>query len=181
MPWKVSIAAGAQSFLLAMGPPSIWLPGSALSSERRRCTAAPAVSGKKARNILLVRVIQVAGAIPTWQLTSWVGFDKIPALKLNWIHLLAKPSRLARIFKVLSVDTRVRLVQLLKERALCVNALAARLQISPAAVSQHLRILRDAELVVPEKRGYYVHYRINEKTLVEWREMADKLLSSEAG
>ena len=46
--------------------------------------------------------------------------------------------KLARIFKVLSVETRVRMIHLLKDRALCVNALAKSLDITPAAVSQHL-------------------------------------------
>ncbi|MFP4533543.1 MAG: ArsR/SmtB family transcription factor [Desulfobacterales bacterium] len=85
----------------------------------------------------------------------------------------------ARIFKVLSVGTRVRMVELLKHRCLCVNALAKSLGISPAAVSQHLRILRDAEIVVAEKRGYFVHYRINEETMYQWRKTADELLRSE--
>ena len=85
--------------------------------------------------------------------------------------------QLARIFKALSLDTRVRIVLLLKERALCVNALAARLGVSPSAVSQHLRILRDADLVTPDKRGYYVHYELNSKTLRRWRELVDGLLT----
>jgi ArsR family transcriptional regulator len=89
-------------------------------------------------------------------------------------------AKLARVFRALSVDTRVRIVQLLKEHALCVNALAARLDVTPAAVSQHLRVLRDADLVVPDKRGYYVHYQINEKTLAAWKNLADALLSPEA-
>jgi len=87
--------------------------------------------------------------------------------------------KLARIFKVLSVDTRVRILQLLKDRALCVNALAQKLDITPAAVSQHLRVLRDAELAQADKRGYYVHYRINAKTLAKWRQAADQLLGQE--
>jgi len=89
---------------------------------------------------------------------------------------MADARRLARIFKALSVDTRVRIVLLLKERALCVNALAARLKVSPSAVSQHLRILRDADLVTPDKRGYYVHYELNSETLSRWRGLADGLL-----
>ncbi len=68
---------------------------------------------------------------------------------------------------------------LLKEKALCVNALAERLHVTPAAVSQHLRLLRDADLVVAEKRGYYVHYRINKKTLLRWKKLAEGLLSSD--
>jgi len=83
----------------------------------------------------------------------------------------------ARRFKVLSVDTRVEMLRLLKRRALCTGALAARLGISSAAVSQHLRILRDADLVVPQRRGNFVHYRVNEKTLAKWKAMASEVLS----
>jgi DNA-binding transcriptional ArsR family regulator len=82
----------------------------------------------------------------------------------------------ARIFKVLSVGTRVRMLELLKRRSLCVNALARALDITPAAVSQHLRILRDADLVTADRRGTFVHYAVNEKTLEEWCEMASRLL-----
>lgn len=87
--------------------------------------------------------------------------------------------RLARIFKVLSVEKRVRMVELLKHRSLCVTALARALDITPAAVSQHLRVLRDAGIVTAEKRGYFVHYRVNDKILSRWRNLADGLLRSE--
>ena len=89
--------------------------------------------------------------------------------------------RLARLLKVLSVGTRVRIVQLLKGGALCVNALAARLDVTQGAVSQHLRIMRDAGLVIDEKRGYYVHYRLNEETLAAWRARIDRLLDPKQG
>ncbi len=82
----------------------------------------------------------------------------------------------ARIFKVLSVSTRVRMIDLLKSRSLCVNALARALDITPAAVSQHLRVLRDADIVIADKQGYFVHYRVNNKTLTKWSEMAKNLL-----
>lgn len=82
----------------------------------------------------------------------------------------------ARIFKVLSVSTRVCMIDLLKSRSLCVNALARALEITPAAVSQHLRILRDTDIVIADKQGYFVHYRVNPKTLAEWNASAKKLL-----
>jgi DNA-binding transcriptional ArsR family regulator len=85
-------------------------------------------------------------------------------------------AKATRVFKALSVETRVRMLELLKVRALCVNALARELKITPAAVSQHLRVLRDADLLMPDKRGNFVHYRVNETTLAEWREQADRLL-----
>ncbi len=89
---------------------------------------------------------------------------------------MSKTTRLARILKVLSVGTRVEILRLLKGRVLCVNALAARLSVTQGAVSQHLRIMRDAALVVAEKRGNFVHYRLNEKTLATWRAEVVKLL-----
>ena len=92
---------------------------------------------------------------------------------------MTEAEKLARLFKVLSVDTRVKIVQLLKGRALCVNALSNRLGVTPADVSQHLRILRSAGAVIPEKRGYYVHYRLNERTLSRWKQLADRLLEGE--
>ncbi|NOY12254.1 MAG: helix-turn-helix transcriptional regulator [Deltaproteobacteria bacterium] len=90
---------------------------------------------------------------------------------------MSETDKAARVFKVLSVVTRVRMIELLKHRSLCVNALARALSITPAAVSQHLRVLRDAEIVTAEKRGYFVHYRVNEATLAEWKKLADNLLA----
>ncbi len=92
---------------------------------------------------------------------------------------MTDPKKLARIFKVLSVDTRVRMIELLQRSPLCVNALARALEITPAAVSQHLRVLRDADIVTADKQGYFVHYRINGATLAEWNEAAKSLLDAE--
>lgn len=93
---------------------------------------------------------------------------------------MSRAEELARVSKVLSVPTRVRIIELLKGRALCVGALAAKLDVTQGAVSQHLRVLRDSNLVVAEKRGYYVHYRLNEKTLRKWEAMTRRLLGTKA-
>ena len=85
-------------------------------------------------------------------------------------------AQLAYCLKVLSVASRLRILQLLKGRALCVGTLAARLHVTQGAVSQHLRILREAGLVIAERRGYYVHYRLNEAVLREWRVAIDTML-----
>ena len=85
---------------------------------------------------------------------------------------------IARGFKIFSSDTRVRIVRLLKGRALCVGALSAHLGVTQGAVSQHLRVLRDAGLVVSEKRGYYVHYRLNERAVARFRQAVDSLLET---
>ena len=76
------------------------------------------------------------------------------------------------------MGTRVRIIQLLREHPLCVNALAAQLEITQGAVSQHLRVMRDADLVIDERCGYRVHYRLNKNTLAQWRKDIDALLGS---
>lgn len=85
----------------------------------------------------------------------------------------------ARILKVLSVEARLKILNLLKKHPMCVNAIACRLGISQGAVSQHLRIMRDAGLLVDEKQGYYVHYRLDEHTFGKWKAEVDEVLSRE--
>jgi DNA-binding transcriptional ArsR family regulator len=56
-------------------------------------------------------------------------------------------------FAALADPTRCRIVELLNGKALPVHALAAEFAISRPAVSRHLRVLKDAELVHEEKQG----------------------------
>ena len=78
---------------------------------------------------------------------------------------------LAEVFKSLSDPTRLRLVKLLAETggALCVNALGHRLGVTQSAVSQHLRILKQAGLVRGERRGYFVHYSLDQDRLEQYK------------
>jgi DNA-binding transcriptional ArsR family regulator len=85
--------------------------------------------------------------------------------------------KIAQISRVLGVDTRVKIIRLLSARCLCVGALSKRLGITPGAVSQHLRILKSVDLVISEKRGYFVHYCLNEKVLENWKAEIGELFS----
>jgi DNA-binding transcriptional ArsR family regulator len=67
--------------------------------------------------------------------------------------------------KSLADETRLQIVTLLLRYDLCVGALAHRLGVSKAAVSQHLQILRKAGLVKGEKRGYFTHYVVERPVL----------------
>jgi len=69
--------------------------------------------------------------------------------------------------KALADETRFRIINLLLVHDLCVGALADRLDISKAAVSQHLQILRKAGLVTGEKRGYWTHYRVDKDSIIK--------------
>lgn len=71
----------------------------------------------------------------------------------------------AELFKILSVDKRIEIIERLKCGSMTVNALAEMLGITPSAVSQHLRVLKAAGLVTNEREGYFIRYSLNEETL----------------
>jgi ArsR family transcriptional regulator len=85
--------------------------------------------------------------------------------------------------KALADPTRLRLLQLLaaqrEGRALCVRALASRLGVTQPAVSQHLAILRELDLVRAEKLGIRTHYYLNHDRLRELWGMVGRLLQLE--
>ena len=89
----------------------------------------------------------------------------------------------AAIFEALADPTRLKLVRLLCRQhgsdALCVNAMAALLGVTQSAVSQHLRVLKAIGLVKGERRGYHIHYFINQDALEKCRKLTSAALSIE--
>jgi DNA-binding transcriptional ArsR family regulator len=97
--------------------------------------------------------------------------------------------KLAEIFKALSDPTRLRLIKLLndcrpgvcKGGPLCVNALAHQLGVTQSAVSQHLRILRQAGLVRGARRGSFMHYALDPDGLGQYRTALRETLGEDFG
>ncbi len=81
----------------------------------------------------------------------------------------------AALFSALADPTRLRLLKLLCNQhdphALCVNALAGILGVTPPAVSQHLRVLKAAGLIKGDRRGNLVHYFAEPEALKHAREL----------
>jgi DNA-binding transcriptional ArsR family regulator len=75
----------------------------------------------------------------------------------------------AELFKLLSVDKRIEIIEQLKKGAMSVNAMADALKITQSAVSQHLRVLKAAGLVRDERKGYWVYYSLDREALEECR------------
>jgi DNA-binding transcriptional ArsR family regulator len=66
------------------------------------------------------------------------------------------------MFRALSVDTRVRIIEILKTKGpLGTKGIGALLGVTPAAVSQHLKVLRQAGLVSSERKGYFIPYSLD--------------------
>ncbi len=81
----------------------------------------------------------------------------------------------ADLFKILSVDKRIEIIERLKNGSVNVNSLADSLKISPSAVSQHLRVLKSAGLVKDERRGYWIHYSLNRDALEKARQRLNRI------
>jgi DNA-binding transcriptional ArsR family regulator len=78
-------------------------------------------------------------------------------------------------FKVLSVETRIKIIELLKQGPLSVSEIAESLGVSQPAASQHLRVLKQAGLVSDERKGYYIIYQINKEKLEEYQKGLKKI------
>jgi ArsR family transcriptional regulator len=67
---------------------------------------------------------------------------------------------LERLLKALGDRTRLRLLNLMREREVCVCYLVEVLKSPQPKVSRHLAYLRRAGIVAAQREGYWMHYRI---------------------
>ena len=66
------------------------------------------------------------------------------------------------VLKALSDEKRMEIIRLLSNKKYCVRALSRQLNISESAVSQHIQVLKKANLLkIGDKNGYNIHYEVN--------------------
>lgn len=71
----------------------------------------------------------------------------------------------AKIFKALGDPTRLKIVKLLSLRELCICELVATLDMSQPRISQHVKVLRQAGIVVERRHRQNSYLKINEDLL----------------
>jgi DNA-binding transcriptional ArsR family regulator len=79
------------------------------------------------------------------------------------------------VIVALADPTRRAVFERLRRRPHTVGELAELVRVSQPAVSQHLRVLRDARLVVHEARGTSRHYRASREGLDELRSWLESM------
>ena len=80
------------------------------------------------------------------------------------------------MFKALAVETRIKIIDLLKsEGPLGAKKISELIGVTTAAVSQHLKILKQAGFVRSERNGYWIPYSIDEETLNNCREVLSEI------
>ena len=65
---------------------------------------------------------------------------------------------LDRMLKALGEPMRLKIYQALLERKHCVRSLSKKFGVSESAISQHMKVMKEAGLVYGEKFGYHTHY-----------------------
>ena len=69
--------------------------------------------------------------------------------------------------KALSDPTRREILNLLKTGAMAAGDIAARFDMTAAAVSRHLSVLKEADLIRDSRDGKYIFYELNASVLEE--------------
>lgn len=73
--------------------------------------------------------------------------------------------QLDKFFKALSDETRRRILRLLEERDRTVSEIVSQFHLSQPTISRHLSVLKEADLVLDQRRGQNVVYSLANGTL----------------
>ncbi len=80
----------------------------------------------------------------------------------------AQAVELARVFKALGDPVRLRLLSLIASHVggeACVCDLTGVFDLTGPTISHHLRVLREADLIVGDRRGTWIYYRVRPDVL----------------
>lgn len=69
---------------------------------------------------------------------------------------------IVNIFKALADETRIRMLNLLRDGELCVCDIETVLDIQQSNASRHLNKLKTAGIIASEKKAQWVYYRFND-------------------
>ena len=74
---------------------------------------------------------------------------------------------LQQTLRALGDPARREILTLLKEKSLSAGEIAEHFPVSAAAVSKHLSILKEADLIRDTRQGKYIYYELNASVLEE--------------
>lgn len=75
-------------------------------------------------------------------------------------------NQLVNIYKILSDETRLRIIILLAQQELCVCQLSGILDVSQPKISKNLSKLRDMNLVLDERKEKFVFYKLRDENII---------------
>ncbi len=67
--------------------------------------------------------------------------------------------------QTLAADTRLKIIQVLEKKPLCVNEIVTLTGYEQTLISHHLKVLQHHGMVFVEKRGKFKYYTVNQQTI----------------
>lgn len=80
-------------------------------------------------------------------------------------------------FKALGDPIRLDIVTMLAGKELCVCDIIAAFQVSQPTISHHLKVLKNADLVLDQKEGKWIYYRLHDEALASLSRFFEPLKS----
>lgn len=87
-------------------------------------------------------------------------------------------STVARTFQALSEETRLQILEQLKDGEQCVCDLTDAFKTGQSRLSFHLRVLKEAGLVLDRPEGRWVYYSLNVDAIDDLQDVVNSLKSS---
>lgn len=86
---------------------------------------------------------------------------------IKYIHSEQTISKASEIFKILSDNTRLKIIISLKKNELCVSQICEIIGISQSAISHQLSILKKLNLVKNKRIGKQIYYSLDDKHVID--------------
>lgn len=87
----------------------------------------------------------------------------------------------ADVFKALGDENRLKIVQMLAEKDMCVCEIIDELSVSQPAVSHHLKNLKQAGIVEDRREGKWIFYSLSQKGLLASLSFLENLVERNDG
>lgn len=90
-------------------------------------------------------------------------------------------TEVSTLLRLISHPVRLKILQTIGRGECCVCHLEARLRLRQAYLSQHLMTLRDSGLLVSERDGRFIYYRLSNPATLDLIQQASKLVGVTIG
>ena len=83
----------------------------------------------------------------------------------------------AEMCKVFSNPTRLEILNLLRDKEMSVTELIEKTELSQANISQHLSIMRSKGIVISDRKGKNIYYRLTNPKIIKAFDIIREILS----
>ncbi|MBX7109949.1 MAG: metalloregulator ArsR/SmtB family transcription factor [Chitinophagales bacterium] len=113
----------------------------------------------------------MAKTVPELTLVSKNGSSKAP-IKIDYSAL----KKAAGVLRAVNHKLRQSMIKLLEDHGkMTVTEIYVKLRLEQSVASQHLAILRNAEVVQTEREGKFIYYSLNEDRIAELADLVEEL------